>query len=164
MKKILDEATKEIAKNRLDIIAKLLQLAKTDLLFFWGEKKDLYTRQQKEWQPILDWAEKELRVNLQKTDTLEVPENEALQNPLGKFLNNLSDKELACYYAATLNMRSIILAMALVKQRINADEAGRLSCLEELWQNEIWGVDEEALSRRQVRCDELKEIESYLLA
>ncbi len=164
MKKILDQAVKEISKNRLEIIAKLLQFAKTDLLFFWGEKKDLYLRQQKEWLPILDWAGKELNVRLNKTDGLEVPENKALQNPLGQFLNGLSDKELACYYAAALNMRSILLAMALVKKRINAKEACRLSYLEELWQNEMWGADEEAAEKRQERCRELEEIESYLLS
>lgn len=164
MQKILDQAVQEIAIHRPEIIVKLLEFAKTDLLFFWGEKKELFLQQQNEWLPILNWASQELSIELTKTDKLDIPENKALQNPLGQLLNQMSDKELACFYAAALNMRSVLLALALVKRRIDAEEACRLSYLEELWQNEMWGVDEEAQSKRQERCDELKEIESYLIS
>lgn len=164
MRQVLDQAVKEIAVHRQDIIAKLLEFAKTDLLFFWGEKKDLYLHQEKEWLPILEWASGEMKVKLAKTDKLEIPENKALQNPLGQMLHDMNDKELACFYAAALNMRSVLLALALVKRRISAEEACRLSYLEELWQNEMWGSDEEAVSKRQERCEELKEIESYLVS
>ncbi len=162
MKQKLDQAVTEIAQHREDIIAKLLEFAKTDLLFFWGENRELFLHQQEKWLPILDWAAQELRVNLQKTHTLDVPENSQLNGPLAQMLRAMSDKELACYYAAALNMRSTLLALALVKGRIHAEEACELSYLEELWQNKLWGKDEEAVSRRQERCEELKEIESYL--
>lgn len=162
MKKILDQAVKEIGKQREEVIAKLLELARTDLLFFWGENKDLFLRQEKEWMPILDWASQILKAKLEKTDKLDVPENKEMAAPMAKILGDMSDKELACYYAATLNMRSALLALALVKGRIDAEEACNLSYLEELWQNEMWGTDAEAKSKRQERCDELKEIEEYL--
>ena len=162
MKKILDEAVVEIGKHRDEIIAKLLELAKTDLLFFWGENKDLVLRQKEKWMPILDWATDLLKAKLEKTNTLNVPENKAMRAPLAKVLQEMSDKELACYYAAALNMRSTLLALALVKNRINASEACDLSYLEELWQNEMWGSDPEAKEKRQERCKELEEIEEYL--
>ena len=162
MKEILDEAVTEIGKQRQDVIAKLLELAKTDLLVFWGENKDLVVRQQEKWMPILDWAADLLKAKLEKTDTLNVPENKAMRAPLAKVLQEMSDKELACYYAAALNMRSTLLALALVKGRIGAEEACDLSYLEELWQNEMWGSDPKAKEKRQERCQELKEIEDYL--
>lgn len=162
MRQKLNLAVEEIAKHREDIIAKLLEFAKTDLLFFWGENRELFLHQQDRWLPILDWVAQELKVNLQKTRTLDVPENSQLDGPLAQTLEAMSDKELACYYAAALNMRSTLLALALVKGRIHAEEACELSYLEELWQNKLWGKDEEAVSRRQERCEELKEIENYL--
>ena len=162
MREALEQAEKDISVYREDIIAKLLEFARTDLLFFWGEKRDLYLKQQVEWQPILDWAGELLHINLKSTDGLEVPENEVLQNPLEQVLKLMSDKELACYYAAALNMRSNLLALALVKGRIDARTAGKLSYLEELWQNDLWGTDAEAESRREERCKELQEIEDYL--
>ena len=84
------------------------------------------------------------------------------QIPLKNIFVEMSDKELACYYAASLNMKSVLLALALVKGRIDANEAGRLSYLEELWQNEMWGTDDDAEKIRLERCAELKKIESYL--
>ena len=85
-----------------------------------------------------------------------------MQKPLKTAFAKMTDKEMACYYAAALNMKSVLLALALVKGKINAQTAGKLSYLEELWQNEMWGNDEEAAKRRKERCDELVEIESYL--
>ena len=75
----------------------------------------------------------------------------------------MPDKELACYYAAALNMKSVLLALALIKGRVDAENASRLSFLDELWQNNLWGIDEEALARRADRGNELKKIEGYLL-
>lgn len=162
MKNILNKAVHEIVNYREDIEIKLLEFAKTDLLFFWSEKNDLYLRQKKEWQPILDWLEDILRVKINITSKLDVPNNEDLHNQLKALFAKMTEKELACYYAAALNMKSVLLALALVKGKIGAKEAGKLSYLEELWQNEMWGNDEEAIKRRKERCDELVEIESYL--
>ena len=164
MQKILSQAIKEIGQYRAEITQKLLEFARTDVLFFWGEKKELFLRQEKEWLPILAWAEDLLKVKLNKTSDLKVPENEEMQNPLKKVFDEMSDTELACYYAAALNMRSVLLALAFVKGKLTAEKACELAYLEEVWQNEIWGEDEDALGRRQERCDELKEIESYLKA
>ena len=164
MQKILSQAIKEIGQYRAEITQKLLEFARTDVLFFWGEKKDLFLRQEKEWLPILAWVEDLLKVKLKRTTDLNVPENQKMQSPLKKVFDEMSDAELACYYAAALNMRSVLLALAFVKGKLTADKACELSYLEEKWQNEIWGEDEEALNRRQERCDELKKIEAYLKA
>lgn len=162
MKETLDKAVKEIEQYREEIEKKLLEFARSDLLFFWGEKRDLYLKQKTEWQPIIDWIEESLKVKVNKTDKLDVPDNEEMQKPLKNVFDKMSNKELACYYAAVLNMKSVLLALALVKGRIDAETAGKLSYLEELWQNEIWGSDDEAVKRRKERCEELALIESYL--
>lgn len=162
MQKVLEQAVSEIKQHRHQVIGRLLDFAKTDLLFFWGEKRELFLLQQEKWLPVLDWASAELGIGLKKTETLDVPDNSAMQNPFIGVLSSMSDKELACFYAAALNMRSVLLAWALVKGRINADEAYNLSYLEELWQNQKWGVDAEADCRRKERHAELTAIESFL--
>ena len=162
MKKILDKAVKEIGQYRADLEKKLLEFAQTDLLFFWSEKQDLYLKQETNWLPIINWVEETLNVKVNKTSLLDMPDNEAMQEPLKRTFAKMGDKEFACYYAAALNMKSVLLALALIKGKIDAVTAGRLSYLEELWQNEMWGSDEEEVKRREERCNELIEIESYL--
>ena len=162
MKNELEKAMKEIGLYRKDVEEKILEFARTDLLFFWGEKKELFEKQQKEWKPILDWVEERINARIKTTTSLDVPDNEFLQHPLKVVVEEMSDKELACFYAAALNMKSVLLALALIRGRIDAEEAGRLSYLEELWQNEIWGKEIEAQKRREERCEELKVIERFL--
>ena len=78
------------------------------------------------------------------------------------FLNSLNDGQLLAFFKAALNMRSVLLAAALVKGRITADQAFEAAFIEELWQSENWGVVEEAEQRRNELKGELKEIEAFL--
>ncbi len=159
----LEQAAAEIKKYRPEIIDKLMKFAATDMLLFWGTDKDLILRQEKEWGPLLQWAAQEFGEEFKKTHTLEVSEeNQKSGYRLKAFLESLSDRELAAYYLAALNMRSVLLAAALVKGRINAEEAYKAAYLEQLFQAEIWGEDEEAAAKLAERKNELVEVENFL--
>lgn len=159
----LKQAIEELDKNRDKMQYQLLSFADTDLLFFFSDKSELANRQKQKWQPILTWAEKLLGVRLNITRNLEVPDNNELLKALPKMFSDLNNKEFCCWYAAMLNLRSVLLALAMVKRKIDADEAFELSAMEELWQNEQWGEDKEALVARKLKKDELSEIERFLL-
>ncbi len=159
----LEKMVAEIGANRTEIIEKLIQYFLTDMLFFWSSEKEVAERQQKEWQPLLDWAKNEFETDFIKTQTLNVPEQEEKSGwRLKLFLESLSDRELVAFYVAATNMRSVLLAVALIKGRISADQAFRAAFLEELVQAESWGVDEEAEKKRGALKQELIEIENFL--
>lgn len=157
------EAEKEIAANRQMIIDKLLIFAMTDALLFWGHNDALAKRQEKQWTTIIVWAAKFLEVNLDKTDDLEVKEsNHKFVDKLKPLLEGYSDKKLTAFYLLALNMHSVILAMALVEAEINVEEAYKAAWLEELWQAETWGIDEESEHRRLKMKVELQECVEWL--
>ena len=159
----LEKTAKEIGKNREEVINRLVRFALTDMLLFWGQNKDLVEKQEKIWGPLLEWASYELNAKFIKTQGLDVPEQEKTSgHRLKLFLESLSDKELAAFYVAALNMKSVLLAAALVKGRIHAQEAFEAAYLEELWQAENWGVEAEAEKRRGEIRQELVEIEEFL--
>lgn len=159
----LKQATKEISQYREDIISRLMKYAETDLLLFWGTNEDLVAKQERLWQPLLEWAKEEFQTQFVKTQQLDVPvQDKQTGVRLKLFLESLSDKELAAYYLAALNMRSVLLAAALVKGRINAKEAFEAAYLEELYQAEMWGSDDEAEAKRKERLQELCDIEKFL--
>lgn len=159
----LEQATAEIKKYRPEIIDRLMKYAATDMLLFWGTDKNLIQRQEKEWGPLLRWASAEFGEKFEKTHGLEVSEkNQKSGYRLRAFLESLSDRELAGYYLAALNMRSVLLAAALVKGRINAEQAYKAAYLEQLFQEESWGKDEESVAKLTERRQELSEVEAFL--
>ncbi len=159
----LQQAVGEIKDNRADIIAKLLQFSKTDSLLFWDSDDKVAKKQQEVWGPIMQWMGETLHAQYVTTNKLDVPLQKAntMEN-FQKFVEKMSDRELAAFYFATLNMRSGILAAALVKGRINAKQAFEASALEELVQSEYWGKDKFAEERRNNMLNELKDIEKFL--
>jgi chaperone required for assembly of F1-ATPase len=48
---------------------------------------------------------------------------------------------------------SLVLALAVADQRLSADEAWHLSRLDEHWQAEVWGRDEEAEALEAARLE-----------
>ncbi|MBQ8631821.1 MAG: hypothetical protein IJ479_08925 [Alphaproteobacteria bacterium] len=162
MSDYLNKAAAEIGKSRKEVIDRLVVFSQTDMLLFWGHEKDLIERQEKVWGPILQWANNEINVEFVKTQGLDVPENKASGEKLRDYLNSFSDKELAAFYVAALNMKSVLLAIALVKKRLSAEEAFNAAFLDELWQAESWGVEKEAEKRRSELKKELHEVEDFL--
>ena len=159
----LQQAVSEIKNCRDEVIDKLVQFAPTDSLLFWSNDDDLAQEQEKLWQPILVWANQELNTQYITTKSLNVPEQDqySLKN-LRKFISGLSDKELAAFYIASLNMKSELLAAALIKGKITALQAYEAANLEELWQARHWGIEEVSAQKRQELKQELCDIEQFL--
>lgn len=159
----LKKSVPEISKDREQVIEKLVKFSLTDMLLFWSANEDLAKHQQKLWFPVLSWAKENLETKYKTTKTLDVPEQDSnAGEKLKKFLQSLSDKELTGFYFAALNMRSVLLAAALIKGKITAQEAYKASCLEELWQAEKWGNDKAADCRRKSLLEELEQIEAFV--
>ncbi|MBP3546732.1 MAG: hypothetical protein J6K16_06360 [Alphaproteobacteria bacterium] len=162
-KEKLEQAIAEIKNHREEIITRLVQFSKTDSLLFWDKEVSLYEKQEELWGPILKWAHHNLNAKYMTTDKMEVVEQKknTLQG-LKKFLETMTDKELAAFYLASINMKSELLAAALVRGFINAETAYNAAYLEEISQAERWGKDENAEQKRQALKKELVDIENFL--
>lgn len=159
----LQKMLKEIPEQRSLILDKLVEFSLTDMMLFWGQNKELVAQQEKIWGPLLQWVEQEFDTKLKTTQNLDVPEqDQKLAYRLNFELQKLSDRQLVAFYAMALRTRSVLLALAFVKGKINAQEAFQAAVLEEIWQAEKWGKDEEAESRRQTMRQELEEIQDFL--
>ena len=155
----------DVQKNKNAIIDRLVNFALNDVLLFWSTDKKVQKEQEKNWSPIIVWANQTVNVDFKKTDSLEVQsENVNTSSRLKDYLSSLSDKELSGFYSAALNMRSVLLALALVKGKINANKAFELSELEELYQARKWGTEPVAEARRNSIKNLLISTEKYLSA
>ena len=154
---------KDVNQNRETLIEKLVDFALNDVLLFWSTDKKVQQEQEKKWSPILMWANETVNGEFKKTTSLDnYPENRDTSLKLKKYLSLFSGKELSGFYIAALNMRSVLLALALVKGRITAEQAFELAELEELYQANKWGSEPVAEARRDSIKDTLKQVEQYL--
>ena len=153
-----------MAENRDEIIERMVNFSLTDTLLFRSpEAAELIEEERKIWDPIVEWAKQSMEANYVTSESLEVPiENNASLPRLQVFLEGLSNKELAAFYEASRITKSVLLAAALVRKRLTAEDAFRAAFLEEIWQADKWGHDEEADKRRDVIRQELADVEAFL--
>lgn len=153
----------DVSKNREALIERLVNFALNDVLLFWSTDKNVQKLQEQKWTPIIVWANKIVNMDFKTTSSFDVPkDNLNTSAQLKEYLTSLSNKELSGFYVAALNMRSVLLALALVKGKINADEAFELSELEELYQANKWGMEPVAEARRNSIKSILVSAENYL--
>ena len=142
-------AIDRIAGQRGDIIEVLLVYVDTDTLSYRASGSQLLAKQQQaEWDPVLDWLGKTMGTTWQVTSgVMPIDQPPELHRAVGKYLAGLSDMELAAACVLSSGCSSLVLMLAVVAGHIEAQEAFRLSRLEEEYQAQAWGRDMEAEAR-----------------
>ncbi len=159
----IEKSQAAIIADRAVLILRLMQFARSDCLLYWSPNGELFKRQEKLWLPVLHWVEELIHGKLKITKGLDEPlENRKYAPFFEIIIQNLNDTEFTAFYLVASIARSNLLALAFVKGKLSADEVFEAAFVEELWQAEVWGIDEEAEKRRQSIRSELQEIENFL--
>lgn len=150
--------------ERERVRADITKYAASDLLCFRAPEPDaLVVRQTETWQPLLDWAEATLGLTLNVTAGLVgADQPEASLQALETHVAGLSDWELVALSPAVALLGSVVLGLALHAGRLGPREAFEAAHVDELWQAEQWGVDEEAEARRAGLSAEVEAIARFL--
>ncbi len=124
----------------------------TDLLCYRAPAPaDLAARQTRDWNPILDWAAEALGARLSTAEgVMHVAQPPEAVAKLAAEVRALDPWELTALSELTTLSGSLVLALAVCHGRLPADEAWRLSRIDEQWNIEQWGEDAEA-SRQAAR-------------
>jgi chaperone required for assembly of F1-ATPase len=143
-------ALDRVVPARAAVIEQLVSYGETDLLCYRAaEPADLVDRQVAMWQPLLDWAG--LRFGAELTaiaGLMPQPQPAGALDALRAALAPVDALGLTGLLAAAGAAGSLILALALQEGRLSAEEVWALSQLDETFQIERWGEDEEAAARR----------------
>jgi chaperone required for assembly of F1-ATPase len=108
----------------------------------------LIERQTRRWGPVIDWAERALGVKFVRVTGIRHEEQPAANLlRLARMAEEENDFALAGLGHATALFGSAILAFALQRGELDGQAALDLSRLDEMFQQERWGVDEEAAER-----------------
>ncbi len=164
--RIANATIDQVIAKRKQVADFLIEYADTDLVCYRAlEPLEFVERQATEWDPVLRWAREVFGVNLeirhgvvhksQSPETLEV---------LGQKVRDLEPFHLAGFFELVTLTGSLVLGLATIKKRWLASEIWQLSRLDELWQQEQWGVDkEEQAASENKRLAFLKGYEFYEL-
>ena len=124
-----------------------------DLLCYRAENpQELVARQCARWDPALDWAESALGVRLElRQGILHRPQNAVVLQKLTSHVHALDAFQLAAFHDLVSMSGSLILGFAAAKGWRDVGEIWTLSRLDELWQEEQWGPDDEAQAEAEVK-------------
>jgi len=64
------------------------------------------------------------------------------------WLKKMDKFELMAAHDLIMMSGSIVLARAVIESHLSADEAWKISTVDDLWQEDVWGVDEDAAELR----------------
>ncbi|WP_112312530.1 ATP12 family chaperone protein [Pseudogemmobacter bohemicus] len=141
-----NSALDKLSVQREAVVAMLAAYGETDLLCYRAERPlQLVARQAEIWNPLLTWAAETLQAPLQVTEgVLPVAQPAASLARLTAGIAALDDFRLTAFHDLVAISGSLVLALALISGQIDVAEAWAASRLDETWQSEQWGIDEEA--------------------
>ena len=138
-------AIDKVRTQRHEVVALLAEYGDSDLLCYRATGPvELTKRQADGWDPMLNWAAETLDVRLSVGEGVmhveQTPEAlDTLQTEVAAFDNFA----LAAVHDLISISGSLVLALAVTKGGITADDAWLLTRIDEHWQIEQWGEDEE---------------------
>jgi chaperone required for assembly of F1-ATPase len=146
-----------IAPARQAVIDQLVPYAATDLLCYRAEQPaDLAALQHSSWQPLLDWAKVTFGARFTVTaGVIPVDQPSPAIDALRRAVETLSDMELTALASVVQATGSLVVGLALLAGRIDANAAFDISQLDESYQIGRWGDDIEAADRRRRLRDDI---------
>jgi len=151
MMQLAATAIDRVRPRLAQVIDEIVAYGATDLLCYRAERPpDLVQRQEEIWQPLLDWLRQRYDAHLQVTRcVVAVPQSDSSLGRLRAAVAAEGDLALAGLHALTGSLGSLVLALAILEGRIDAEAAFQACQLDETFQIERWGADTEAMAARE---------------
>ncbi|WP_411035861.1 ATP12 family chaperone protein [Shinella sp. BYT-45] len=164
--RLVNTAVDGVADNLDAVFDEIVRFAGTDMLCYRADSPaGLVARQEEGWDPVIRWAAEAKGARFILVEGVmhreqPAPAIEAFRAALSAWRDPLA---LACLHTVTTLTGSALLALALAEGVIDAEKAWSLAHIDEDWQIEQWGTDEEAFRRRELRRAEM-EVAAAVLA
>ena len=149
-------AQERIAPDREAVVAQLARYGESDLLCYRADAPAvLAVRQDRAWQPWLDWAAAALGARLRVTaGVVHVAQEPTALAALARAVAAQDAWGLAALGVLVPALGSLVLGLAVASAALTSGEAFAAATVDETYQSELWGEDAEAAARRtRVRED-----------
>ncbi len=142
-----NSAIDKVAPQQPEVVAMLAEYGGTDLICYRAAGPvELIARQADRWDPLIDWAEAEFGGRLAVGEgVMHVPQDPALLSNLHVEVASFDNFALTAVHDLIAISGSLILGLAVTRGAVSVEDAWLLSRIDEHWQIEQWGEDDEAL-------------------
>lgn len=146
-----------IAGRKDEVIEALMVYLDSDALTYRATSSDeLAQLQNQKWGSVLDDLGRRFDISWQVTSgVMPLDQSPLVHKAVRRYLESLDDWHIAAFCIFSSLYSSIALAIAVCEEQISAADAFDLSRLEENFQAEKWGRDEEAEKRAEKMKDEI---------
>ncbi|MCW8841980.1 MAG: ATPase [Rhodobacteraceae bacterium] len=125
----------------------------SDLLCYRAtQPQELIARQEAAWVPLLDRAESELAAPLQATSgVMHIDQDAKSLAELRARVHALNEFELAAFHDLVSLSGSLVIGFAAAYEWEPIERLWDVSRIDETWQEEQWGVDEDAQAQAEIK-------------
>jgi chaperone required for assembly of F1-ATPase len=151
--KLANTAIDRVTGDEERIVGELVDYANSDLVCYRAaEPESLVTRQGEYWDPILGWAEETLKTRFAVIQGV-VHKHQSGQalDAVACYLEQFNPMQLSALYNLATLTGSALMALAIESGSLEAERAWLAANVDEDWQGERWGKDEEAAEQRARR-------------
>ncbi len=144
--RLCNSAIDRVHDIRKEVIDRALRYGESDLLCYRSaENMDLRARQSLVWDPVLNWAERDLAASFVVTSGV-VPVEQPASSlaSIRSLLEGYDAFKLSSLQELCTLSGSVLLALAVVRCFMSPESAWLASRVDEDWQAERWGLDPEA--------------------
>ena len=139
-------AIDKVTVQRREVADLLADYGGSDLLCYRAEQPiELITRQAEAWDPLLVWAAAEFGATLRATNgVMPIRQDADSLSRLREAVHQLPVYLLTGFHDLVSLSGSLIIGFAAIRGYADHEQIWNLSRIDEVWQEELWGADDEA--------------------
>ncbi len=155
MTRTANAAIDKVAVQHAEVAEMLAAYGDSDLLCYRAEAPaELVARQAAAWDPLLDWAADTLGAQLEaRQGIMHRPQDPVVLQRLSDQTFAMNNFELAAFHDLVSLSGSLIIGLAATRDARPIEELWEISRLDELYQVEQWGRDDEAEATAAIKKD-----------
>jgi chaperone required for assembly of F1-ATPase len=148
-----NSAIDKVIPQQAEVAAMVAAYGESDLLCYRAESPLAFVqRQSVAWDPLLDWAHARFGARLRTgPGVMPVRQDADATARLAEEVRQQTPFQLAAFHDLVALSGSLVLALAVRDGARSAQEAWELSRLDEIWQEEQWGQDEDATATAAIK-------------
>ncbi|WND01578.1 ATP12 family protein [Temperatibacter marinus] len=162
--KLANTAIDRVNSRREDIIDELSAYSGTDLICYYAEYPEMLVERQKDaWSPYHGWLQETYGVTLKTTSgIIHVTQEADVLSRLKDEMKTIDSFRLTALHGFTTGLGSFTMGLSMIKNSVPLDTIWPAALVDELFQEEEWGADEEAVETRKNLYFDMQSTEKYL--